>query len=81
MGFGGTEGDDSENMYTTLLTIFLITNVFFWKVLVGFLSDHSSSFKEHRENPLRSFSSIIIASLFDVVVTLLPILAIWAYYE
>ena len=52
VGFSGTEGDDSEHMYTALLTLFLLTNLFFWLVIVGFLSGQSPWFRQLRERPL-----------------------------
>ena len=37
LGFAGMEKDDSKNMYTALQTIFLITNIFTWNVLLRVL--------------------------------------------
>jgi len=80
-GFSGTSGDDSEQMTTAHLTIFLITNTFFWIVVVSVLSGQSERFSRFREQPFETKTRILAASLMDIAVTVLPILTVWAYHE
>ena len=54
LGFNGTEGDDSKNMYTALQTIFLITNILLWKILNIVLSNMYPDFANWRKNPLET---------------------------
>ena len=81
VGFNGTEEDDSQHMYTVLLTIILPLNSFFWGVLVSFLSVQNENFRKSRDNPLQTSVSLLKASLYDILFTLLPILAAWACHE
>ena len=52
LGFAGVEQDDSEHMYTALLTIYLITIMFAWNVLQSVLTAHFPKFDAWRADPL-----------------------------
>ena len=75
------EGDDSVHMYTALMTLFLITNTFFWKVMIMFLSNTIPAFKKWREECLSNKRHIFTNSMFDMSFTICPIMAAWTYYE
>lgn len=81
LGFDGVEGDDSKHMYTVLQLQFLITNTLFWKVLIGYLSSLSPAFANWRQNALLTKWRIFQTSLFDVCLTVLPVVGTIALYE
>ena len=81
LGFRGMEGDDSKHMYTALQTIFLITNIFTWNILISVLISWFPAFAKWRSDPLESVSTIFTASILDICLTILPILLMWALYE
>ena len=81
LGFDGIEGDDSTHMYTVLQLQFLITNTLLWKVLIGYLSLIWPAFADWRQNALATKWRIFQTSLFDVCLTVLPVVGTIAYYE
>ena len=81
LGFRGVEGDDSKHMYTALQTIFLITNIFMWNIVISVMISWFPAFKKWRTDPLKSVSTIFAASLLDICLTVFPIIFIWALYE
>ena len=81
LGFRGIEGDDSKHSYTALLTIFLITVVFTWHLLLTVVGNFWPKFADARYTTDYSVPRMFVNSLLDIFLTVLPIMVAWANYE
>ena len=76
-GFKG----DNEDWLSASTCLFLITNYFMFQVLVEFLRQRWTWFDQMRTDIIKSRVKILICSIFDILLSVMPIVYVISDYE
>lgn len=76
-GFKG----DNEDWLTATTCLFLITNFFMFQVLVEFMRQRWNWFDQVRTDVFKSRVKIFICSIFDILVSVMPVVYVISDYK